>query len=416
MQVSSVHPRVAELQGPYGPLQILEGKVQEVWALQQFQPGDWFTRSGQRLRVRRPGRWNRGAGPDFREAEIEVDGEVRLGDVELHLYREDWWRHGHHLDPAYDRVVLHVILFPGGMERPVRTAAGNLPGEWVMGPWMREDLEAVAGGEPGLFGEWVPELCEWIESEPPERIRERLSIGAERRWEAKESMARCLLEAYGWAGVLHRMTLFYLGFPDNRRPFYAMAEAHPPEAWQPGIVSLLKEQWTRTVRWNTGRPANRAARRLGEYLRLTASAPGWMERLRAVPEIPAPRSQAEKGEGFAFGLAGTTSGIRKAWCFPAWRRWLSAGVVRDTLSESLLDRLWIDVFLPVLVADGLIPRQEGSLFWFHVRPGLFPEAFPGLLRLAGIHSSTGFPLSNGWIQGLFWTEDQLRLERIRASR
>lgn len=32
--------------------------------------------------------------------------------MELHLHEEDWAAHKHEVDPAYDRVVLHVVLFP----------------------------------------------------------------------------------------------------------------------------------------------------------------------------------------------------------------------------------------------------------------------------------------------------------------
>ena len=182
---ASIPPRVAELQGLYGPLQILEGTVQKVWFLQELQAGEWRTRSGRRLAVRFAGRWNRGAGPDFRDAVIELDGEPRVGDVEVHLYREDWWRHGHDADAGYDRVVLHVVLFGGGMQRELRTAAGRMPEEWVMGPWMREDLEAVSGGEPGLFGELGPEGREWM-GPAAGRTRSRWPAACTRRSAGRE--------------------------------------------------------------------------------------------------------------------------------------------------------------------------------------------------------------------------------------
>jgi hypothetical protein len=413
MQTDDPHSKVAEIQGLYGPLQILEGKVQQIWALQQIQRGEWRSRSGARVRIRQPGHWNRGAGPDFLEAVIELDGEVRMGDVELHLYREDWWRHGHHLDPAYDSVVLHAVLFAGGLEREIRTCGGRRIEEWVLGPWLREDLESVAGGEPGLYGELAPELREWMEADPPEQIRQRLKIGADRRWQDKESMARCLLREQGWKQGLHLMILFYLGYPFNRQAFYAMGEAHPPEDWRhPGLLDLVKETWSRSVRWNVGRPANRAGRRLAAYHDLNRLVPDWFERLTALPRGLLPAATAGSGAALP---EWQTAEIRREWKFTQWRRWLQREVFGDAFSESLVDRLWIDVCLPILVAGEHIPPAVGAELWFHARGGNFPDAYRSLLKVAGIHLREGYPVCNGWLQGLVWIDDQLRLERIRSS-
>jgi hypothetical protein len=413
MQSKFPRSEVAEIQGLYGPLQVLEGKIQQIWALQQIQRGTWRTQSGTVVKIRQPGHWNRGAGPDFLEAVIELDGEVRVGDVELHLYREDWWRHGHHLDPAYDSVVLHAVLFAGGLEREIRTSAGSLIEEWVLGPWLREDLESVAGGEPGLYGELAPELREWMESDDPDQIRFRLGIGADRRWQDKESMARCLLHEQGWAQGLHLMTLFYLGYPFNRRAFYAMGETYPPEAWHdPGLLKELREKWAGSVKWNIRRPANRAGRRLQTYLDLTRSVPDWFERLRQLsPSLLAALGQGHKASTTEW----PTAELRREWNFGAWRKWLRMDVFGGILNESLVDRLWIDVCLPMLVAGDCLPAEWGAALWFHARPGMFPDTYRGLLKVAGIQLSQGYPVCNGWLQGLVWIDDQLRLERIRTS-
>ena len=59
---------------------------------------------------RLPGRRNGGAGPDFLDASVDVEGRGLLrGDVEIHVRARDWMSHGHHRDPAYNGVVLHVV-------------------------------------------------------------------------------------------------------------------------------------------------------------------------------------------------------------------------------------------------------------------------------------------------------------------
>jgi hypothetical protein len=405
--------RIAEMQGPYGPLQVLEIKIQQVWGLQQCHMGRWKTQTGADLAIRSPGIWNRGAGPDFREAVLEIDGELRVGDVEIHLYREDWWRHGHDVDAGYDNVILHVVLFGGGMPREVCTLGGSVPEEWIMGPWMREDVESVSGGEPGLFGELVPELKQWIESAEPADIRERLLVGADRRWQDKESMARCLFESFGRVGALHRMTLYYLGFPCNRKVFYEMAEKHPMEDWRDGaLLGLLVDRWGERVRWNSGRPASRARKRLIHYLGLNRLHPGWPERLWCVnPDwICLLRAQV-----LGSWRSGETRRIRSMAGLPAWRGWLRHVVLGESLGSGLSDRLWMDVFLPLLVVGGKIDRGDALCLWFHWYPAHYPSAYNDLMRIAGIRDATGYTMCNGWIQGLLWAEDQLRLERVRSS-
>ena len=67
------------------------------------------TLDGQRLSVVFPGHWTDGIGPDFRGAMLEGEGgRLVTGSVELHHRASDWERHGHHTDPAYNDVVLHI--------------------------------------------------------------------------------------------------------------------------------------------------------------------------------------------------------------------------------------------------------------------------------------------------------------------
>ncbi|MEX0325209.1 MAG: DUF2851 family protein [Puniceicoccaceae bacterium] len=413
MKTSLSASRVTELQGPYGPLQVLEIKVQQVWALQQFQAGRWMTQDGRELKVRSPGLWNRGSGPDFREAVLEMDGEVRVGDVEIHLYREDWWRHGHAMDPGYNKVILHVVLFGGGMDHCLRTESGEEPVEWVMGPWMREDVESISGGEPGLFGERIPEIREWIESDTAEILLEKLRFGADRRWQDKESMARCLLEAGGWAGSLHRMVLYYLGFPANRRAFYELAERFPPECWRDErILDEVRSQWSDRIQWRLGRPANRAAPRLEQYITLNHLQPDWMENLRKPPRLLIERLQAILE---ASGAAIETGDVRRLARFSGWESWLHGTVCAGTLGAGLLRRLWVDVFLPLMLVQQTFTPEEAAALWFHAYPGQYPAAYNPLLRLAGTRQACCRIRCNGWIQGLLWMEDQMRMERIRTA-
>lgn len=52
---------------------------------------------------------NKHEGPDILHAQLVVDGELKMGDVECHLEAADWYRHKHHINGNYNNVILHVV-------------------------------------------------------------------------------------------------------------------------------------------------------------------------------------------------------------------------------------------------------------------------------------------------------------------
>ncbi len=67
------------------------------------------TEQGETVEIIYPGRRNEGQGADYQDAVIVSGGHLMRGDIEVHVRSSDWISHRHHLDPAYDRVVLHVV-------------------------------------------------------------------------------------------------------------------------------------------------------------------------------------------------------------------------------------------------------------------------------------------------------------------
>ena len=89
---------------------ITERHVQAIWYDAALRPTNLRTRRGSEVRVVSPGEWNLGAGPDFRNAVLEVGKDRRriVGDIEIHLCPSDWDFHRHGADPNYRNVIAHV--------------------------------------------------------------------------------------------------------------------------------------------------------------------------------------------------------------------------------------------------------------------------------------------------------------------
>lgn len=69
------------------------------------------TTSGEELRIISKGQYNENqAGPDFFNARISIGGIEWVGNVEIHIKSSHWKKHGHHNDPNYDNVILHVVF------------------------------------------------------------------------------------------------------------------------------------------------------------------------------------------------------------------------------------------------------------------------------------------------------------------
>jgi hypothetical protein len=64
---------------------------------------------GTAVTVVAPGVPGGGPGPDFRHAVLVLGGDLRFGDVEIHLRSSGWVEHGHDQDAAYNGVILHVV-------------------------------------------------------------------------------------------------------------------------------------------------------------------------------------------------------------------------------------------------------------------------------------------------------------------
>ena len=86
-----------------------ENFLQYIWQHHLYLSEGTLTVEGEPVETLQPGQANTNSGPDFTDARVRIGDTLWAGCVEIHLRSSDWERHGHHTDPAYNNVVLHVV-------------------------------------------------------------------------------------------------------------------------------------------------------------------------------------------------------------------------------------------------------------------------------------------------------------------
>ena len=63
----------------------------------------------EKISIINSGVYNSNSGPDFLNAQIEIDSQLWIGNIEIHVKASDWYLHHHENDTNYDAVILHVV-------------------------------------------------------------------------------------------------------------------------------------------------------------------------------------------------------------------------------------------------------------------------------------------------------------------
>lgn len=216
--------RIAE--APRDPLN--EAELSRIWAAQSFPPGAITLLNGSLLRIILPGRPGGGAGPDFRDAIVAIDGDERHGDIELHVRASSFYSHGHHRDSAYNNVVLHVVY--AADDGPVTNLQDG-------------SQTPVAAFEPWV-GRRSEELQHWLAAPPfwqepcsdasirlgKEGLMHTLQAQGTQRIEARIARLRDAVAAAGEEQALWTALLDSLGHGPDRAAWRRLAEILPPSS------------------------------------------------------------------------------------------------------------------------------------------------------------------------------------------
>lgn len=87
-----------------------EDFIHFIWRFKRFDTSNLVTTDGEDIEIIDFGMYNTNAGPDFLNAKVKIGDIVWAGNIEMHLRASQWLEHGHHKNPAYDNVILHVVM------------------------------------------------------------------------------------------------------------------------------------------------------------------------------------------------------------------------------------------------------------------------------------------------------------------
>jgi hypothetical protein len=182
------------------------------------------TADGVSLEIVHRGTWSHGLGPDFRDALILFEGrELRAGSIEIHLRTRGWGDHGHHLDPAYDAVVLHLVGEHDGTE--TRRLDGAIVPVVVIGPIDRFAVPEFAAWDWQAVGGAT--CASRLSATSPASTREILHQLGDVRLAARSARLEGRLSVEPPGEILWQELLDGLGFAMNRDPMREIARAVP---------------------------------------------------------------------------------------------------------------------------------------------------------------------------------------------
>ena len=145
--LSPAKERVAELPPnrylPQRSVPVTEHLIQLLWRNSLYNKNGLQTTNGLPVKVLKPGRLNSSSGPDFKNAAIIIGNRKIIGDVEIHIKSEEWFRHNHHLSQRYNKTILHVFLNRKNDSSPATTRSGRVIPELELGLYLRHPLEEL---------------------------------------------------------------------------------------------------------------------------------------------------------------------------------------------------------------------------------------------------------------------------------
>ncbi|MDA1279108.1 MAG: DUF2851 family protein [Chloroflexi bacterium] len=225
------HPRlnpamwVREAKGRYRPSKRPAGPeaiLHIAWRNAGLERASVRGRDGHIYRIVYGGKPGGSLGPDFTDAVVERDdGTVFRGDIEIHVRESDWHAHGHHEDPRYNGVVLHVVAATSD-GRPALKAIGTTIPLLALN-WKRPQDPVLPEAEISIKN-WDPSMAGLSTHESPGSLGTLdLTAAGLERFHSQAAGVALDIGSFGrdqamWLGIMGA-----LGYPRNKQAFRQLA-------------------------------------------------------------------------------------------------------------------------------------------------------------------------------------------------
>ena len=212
------------------PESLSELDLQSLWFAGDF-GREFSSNDGKPVKIIDFGIWNSGAGPDFMDCTVEIDGRQEHGEIELDPDARDWERHCHGANPEYRRVVLHVFLQAPEQRFFTRTVEHKEVTQIQISTTMlAQDARPNRSQAAAKLGRCSTPLREMEDS----RIESILESAAQYRLERKSKRLHRAVVAHGREQAIYQALAQTLGYRNNQQAFLLMCQRQP--------VKLLKKR------------------------------------------------------------------------------------------------------------------------------------------------------------------------------
>ncbi len=193
-----------------------------IWQHQLYLPQGNQTTEGEPIEPIYAGLPNIHSGPDFIDARVRIGDTLWVGCVEIHLRSSDWERHGHHNDPAYNNVVLHVVYehdvdaFNARKQKIPTMELHFDPGYYAKYQQLIGNKQKIAcQNEINTIDEFT--RTAWLDRLTIERLEQKANA-------IKQTYA---LTGNNWEEAFYQRLARNFGFSLNSLPFEALAKSLP---------------------------------------------------------------------------------------------------------------------------------------------------------------------------------------------
>jgi len=201
-----------------------ESQVIKLWQQLLLNRSELTTEGGEPIRIIYPGRSNDDQGPDFRDAIIATKRGVIKGDIEVHVKSSDWRAHRHHQNPAYNWVILHVVMWHNNQAATTLQNGRGIP-ILALHQYLTDTTSLWLNPDPPAA---LNTPCfEATHNLNTDIVAEFLNCAGEERFLAKANQFQADIAQLGPSQSLYQGIMGALGYAKNKLPFLELARRLP---------------------------------------------------------------------------------------------------------------------------------------------------------------------------------------------